>query len=99
MAEVASCQALIMEQRHSLLGVGGLDSRCDDGPEDVGYVEEASTGSIFDVNDEIVGPLVSQLRNHLDSIRQNSKQVEGVSDAMRQGSIALDSLMYAQQAG
>ena len=74
-----------------------MDSEIDDSAEQIGALFENSDVRIFEAADGENKPLVRQLRNHLDSIRSNSMQVEGIPDAIREGSIWLESVMHQSQ--
>jgi kinetochore protein Fta7 len=81
-------------QKHPLVELPEMDSEIDDSADQIGVVFESKGEGIFEAADENVKPLVRQLRNHLDSIRSNSMQVEGIQDAIREGSILLDSVIH-----
>ena len=74
-----------------------IDSEIEDGAEQIGALFENNGRSIFEEVDGDDKPLVRQLRNHLDSIRSNSMQVEGIPDIIREGSIRLESLIHQRQ--
>jgi kinetochore protein Fta7 len=75
-----------------------LTTEPDDSAEQIGFVSEEIRDSIFDIRDKDLQPIIYQLRNHLDSIRTNNTQVDGVCDAIREAGISLDSLTHQQSA-
>jgi kinetochore protein Fta7 len=75
-----------------------LTTEPDDSAEQIGFVTEEIRDSIFDIRDKDLQPIIYQLRNHLDSIRTNNTQIDGVSDAIREAGISLDSLIHQESA-
>jgi hypothetical protein len=62
-----------------------------DGPDQIGFVVEADRHtSIFDSEDADLAPLLSQLHSHLESIHGNSRQVDGIEDAIMGASTVLE---------
>lgn len=51
----------------------------------------------FDDPDLELAPLLDTLRNHLESMRGNHEQVQGVYAATRQAGAALDDVLFSQQ--
>jgi len=45
--------------------------------------------------DTELGPLISQLRSHLDSMQSNATEVGGMSEALVRASAALDDMLYS----
>jgi CENP-Q, a CENPA-CAD centromere complex subunit len=54
-----------------------------DGPDSIGLVSEVmDVDSLFDTEDPDLAPILAQLTSHLESIRANSQQVEGIADGI-----------------
>jgi hypothetical protein len=53
-----------------------------DDADSIGLVAASCSSNIFDEPDEDLAPLLSQLQNHLDSIKTNAQQVAEVDEEM-----------------
>ncbi len=51
-------------------------------PESIGLVAASNSNTVFDEPDEDLAPLLSQLQNHLDSIKANTSQVVDIERKM-----------------
>ena len=75
---------------HPLLDFGELDDSPEDGPEQIGLVGSNDiSNSIFDTEDPDLAAILSQLHNHLESIHGNSRQIDGIEDAIVDASVIL----------
>ncbi|KAF2666800.1 hypothetical protein BT63DRAFT_441857 [Microthyrium microscopicum] len=63
----------------------------DDDPDQIGLMEDSD--SIFDEDDPDLAPVLSELMNHLRSIRANTQQFEGVATALTTSSMAVNAML------
>jgi kinetochore protein Fta7 len=82
-----------VKKNHSILSID-QSLVVEDGPDEIGFVPQETVPSIMDYDDEDLSPILSQLNDHLESIRTNHIQVEGIGEAIREAGIAVDSLMH-----
>jgi hypothetical protein len=72
--------------------VSKKDATFDDA-ESIGLVSRKTTSVACDEEDMDLAPLLSQLQNHLDSIRANTDQVAGIDEEMLEIRTALTSAL------
>jgi hypothetical protein len=75
---------------HPLLDFGELDDEAEDGAEQIGLERGEKYEDVFDMEDEDLAPILGQLQSHLESIHGNSRQVDGVEDAIAGASVMLE---------
>lgn len=67
-------------------------------PDEKEQDEDLDLESLLDDDDEIA-PLLTQLRSHLDSMRGNSAQIEGLVPALREARVGLEVLAWKKMEG
>ncbi len=82
---------------HPLLELPEMEDRPDDGADEIGLVTDSLVdGSALDTEDADLAPILGQLRNHLDSIRWNRSQIDGVTEGIARASMALGGLLHQE---
>ena len=69
-------------QTHPLLGDATTQESAFDGVESIGLIPSRPPPISFDEDDPDLAPLLSQLQNHLDSIKANAEQLPAIDDEM-----------------
>jgi hypothetical protein len=72
-----------------------MEEQPDDGVDEIGLVTDSlAEGSLLDTEDADLASVLGQLRNHLDSIRGNRSQIDGVTEGITRASVALSGLLH-----
>jgi CENP-Q, a CENPA-CAD centromere complex subunit len=80
---------------HPLLELPEMEEQADDGADEIGLVADSlAEGALLDTEDADLASILSQLRNHLDSIRGNRRQIEGVTEGITRAGVALSGLLH-----
>ncbi|QDS73643.1 hypothetical protein FKW77_002328 [Venturia effusa] len=74
---------------HPLLHEIAASARHADSADNIGLAKDRNKHHVFDEVDKDLAPLLSQLRSHLESIRANGNQLEGVEGAIADAQAAL----------
>jgi CENP-Q, a CENPA-CAD centromere complex subunit len=82
-------------QMHPLLELPEMGEQPDDGMDEIGLVKDSlADGSVLDTDDADLAAILGQMRNHLDSIRSNRRQMGGVAEGITRASVALSGLLH-----
>lgn len=74
-----------------------MEERPDDGADEIGLVPDSlAAGSALDTEDADLASMLGQLRNHLDSIRGNRSQIDGITEGIARASMALGGLLHQE---